>query len=79
MINTYKRTVPDELGNAIDIVARLVRGNGGRALIVGGAVRDMLTGKKVKDIDIEVFGIEPETLKDVLSTKFDLDLPDFST
>ena len=74
MINTYKRTVPDELGNAIDIVARLVRGNGGRALIVGGAVRDMLTGKKVKDIDIEVFGIEPETLKDVLSTKFDLDL-----
>ena len=33
---------------------------GGRALLVGGCVRDELLGIDNKDIDIEVFGVEPE-------------------
>jgi tRNA nucleotidyltransferase (CCA-adding enzyme) len=38
-------------------VAQAVRGRGGRALIVGGWVRDTLRGHASKDIDVEVFGI----------------------
>ena len=55
-------------------VARLVRTAGGRALLVGGCVRDCLLGGAVKDFDIECFGVEPERLKEVLSTRFELDL-----
>jgi len=38
-----------------------------RAYLVGGCVRDALLGQSVKDIDIEVFGIEYATLYRVLS------------
>ena len=55
-------------------VARLVRDAGGRALLVGGCVRDALLGGEPKDIDVECFGIAPSVLKDVLRRKFDLDL-----
>ncbi len=44
-----------------------IRKSGGEAYIVGGYVRDMLMGKCSKDIDIEVFGIEPERLERILS------------
>ena len=39
-------------------VARLVSAHGGRALIVGGWVRDQVMGHPSKDIDIEIFGYE---------------------
>lgn len=39
---------------------------GGRALIVGGAVRDHLRGEKPKDLDVEVHGLEPAVLEGVL-------------
>ena len=55
-------------------VARLVREAGGRALLVGGCVRDELLGGHPKDLDVECFGIAPEKLQAVLSTKFSLDL-----
>jgi tRNA nucleotidyltransferase (CCA-adding enzyme) len=47
-------------------VAERVRDAGGRALIVGGWVRDRLMGVECKDIDIEVFGLDAPTLKRVL-------------
>ncbi len=55
-------------------IARLVRDHGGRALIVGGWVRDRLMGPSTalraghpsKDIDSEVFGIEADALKTLL-------------
>ena len=50
---------------ALDI-ARAVRESGGRALIVGGWVRDRLLGRESKDIDIEVFGVDAEALKPLL-------------
>jgi len=55
-------------------IAALVKGAGGRALMVGGAVRDLiLGGKEVKDIDLEVFGIAPEALERVIGAKYSFD------
>ena len=38
-------------------IARAAAAAGGRALIVGGWVRDRLLGLAPKDADVEVFGI----------------------
>ena len=48
-------------------IARAVREAGGRALIVGGWPRDRLLGRQSKDIDIEVFGIDADDLRRLLS------------
>jgi tRNA nucleotidyltransferase (CCA-adding enzyme) len=40
----------------------------GRALIVGGAVRDMVLHRPIKDVDIEVYGLEEKQLETILST-----------
>ncbi len=55
-----------ELALALD-VARAVRTAGGRALIVGGWVRDRLLGIESKDIDVEVYGLAADRLQAVLS------------
>ena len=47
-------------------IAEAVKAAGGRALIVGGWVRDRLMGRASKDIDLEVFGLEAGALRDVL-------------
>jgi tRNA nucleotidyltransferase (CCA-adding enzyme) len=47
-------------------LARAVREAGGRALMVGGCVRDRLMGRGVKDWDVEVYGVEPERLRGLL-------------
>jgi tRNA nucleotidyltransferase (CCA-adding enzyme) len=47
-------------------VARLVRDHGGRALVVGGFVRDRRLGRESTDLDIEVFGIAEERLRSLL-------------
>src|SRR3954454_20676535 len=49
-------------------IARAVRDAGGRALIVGGWVRDQLMGIASKDVDIEVFGLDAERLRAILET-----------
>lgn len=43
-----------------------VRIAGGRAMLVGGWVRDRLLGKESKDFDIEVYGLEPSSLRGLL-------------
>ncbi len=48
-------------------IVRAVRDAGGRALIVGGWVRDRLMGQPSKDIDLEVYGLPADRLRDVLS------------
>jgi tRNA nucleotidyltransferase (CCA-adding enzyme) len=48
-------------------IAAAVRDAGGRALIVGGWVRDRLLGRESKDIDIEVFGVPADRLRNILS------------
>jgi tRNA nucleotidyltransferase (CCA-adding enzyme) len=47
-------------------LARAVREAGGRALVVGGWVRDRLRGVPSKDLDVEVFGLPQEQLLAVL-------------
>jgi tRNA nucleotidyltransferase (CCA-adding enzyme) len=47
-------------------IARAVRDAGGRALIVGGWVRDRLLGRDSPDVDIEVFGMPGDRLRSVL-------------
>src|SRR3954471_7589022 len=47
-------------------LARAVRDAGGRALMVGGCVRDRLLGLDAKDWDVEVYGVEPARLRKLL-------------
>ena len=48
-------------------VARAVDAAGGRALLVGGFVRDRLLGRAAKDIDVEVYGLDAGRLKALLA------------
>ncbi len=48
-------------------IAAAALGAGGRALIVGGWVRDRLRGQPSKDIDMEVFGIPEDRLAPLLT------------
>ena len=47
-------------------IAEAVRARGGRALLVGGCVRDELLGREPKDLDLEVFGVPADSLRAVL-------------
>lgn len=47
-------------------IARAAQARGGRALLVGGYVRDALRGQKPKDADIEVYGLEAPVLRAML-------------
>ncbi len=49
-------------------IAQIVAEQGGHAYYVGGFVRDALLGKETKDVDIEVHGISPQALKDILDS-----------
>ena len=58
----------------VKVVAELVKRAGGRALLVGGCVRDELLGLRPKDFDIECFGISGQDLQRALEAEFELDL-----
>jgi tRNA nucleotidyltransferase (CCA-adding enzyme) len=47
-------------------LAEAVREAGGRALLVGGCVRDKLMGKQPKDWDLEVYRVDPLKLRELL-------------
>lgn len=65
-----------ETRQALGDLASSVHAAGGRALVVGGAVRDALiagrSGRipKGADVDVEVFGIAPEQLASMLSARY---------
>ena len=40
---------------------------GGRALLVGGSVRDAVLGHVSKDFDMEVYGLEPEKVEEIVA------------
>ena len=55
---------------SLDLVREMAvaaRAVGGRALVVGGWVRDRLRGHPSKDVDLEVFGIPQDRLADLLA------------
>lgn len=47
-------------------LARAISDAGGRALLVGGCVRDTMMGKQPKDWDLEVYNLAPERVREVL-------------
>ena len=47
-------------------LAAAIRDQGGRALLVGGCVRDDLMGRPPKDWDVEVYGVDPARLRALL-------------
>lgn len=49
------------------IVTAIARSKG-RALLVGGAVRDMVMKVPIKDVDIEVYGLTEEQLENILKS-----------
>ena len=51
---------------AIRLIAEAVRDAGGRALFVGGSVRDGLLQRSPRDIDIEVLGLDLDELEAIL-------------
>lgn len=55
-------------------IANAVREAGGRALVVGGFVRDLKLGLEPKDTDIEVYGLTVDELKAVLTKFGDVDM-----
>jgi tRNA nucleotidyltransferase (CCA-adding enzyme) len=56
---------PDVSEKVLNLAAA-IRDAGGRALLVGGCVRDALMEKQPKDWDVEVYGVEPARLRGVL-------------
>lgn len=59
--------------DVIEELSRLVASKGGRAFLVGGCVRDSLRGVEQKDFDVEVFGLDAQSLEEALREKFALD------
>jgi len=51
----------------ITALAESIKRSGGRAMLVGGCVRDELMGIEPKDWDVEVYEIEPEKLREILN------------
>ena len=58
--------MPSPVPEKILRLARAVGEAGGRALMVGGCVRDRLLGREAKDWDVEVYGVEPAVLRRLL-------------
>ena len=54
-------------------LAGLFHSAGGRALLVGGAVRDALLGQPVKDIDLEIHGLDSRQVLEILESVCEVD------
>ncbi len=54
--------LPDQLHT----LCRHIGNAGGHAWLVGGCVRDLILGIQPKDFDLEVYGLQPKTLKATL-------------
>jgi tRNA nucleotidyltransferase (CCA-adding enzyme) len=54
--------------------AEIIKANSGTAYLVGGAVRDSLLGKEIKDYDLEIFGIDAAKLKNICESFGRVDL-----
>ena len=55
-----------ELPEKVISLARAIHDAGGRALLVGGCVRDVLMGMQPKDWDLEIYKLDPGRLREIL-------------
>jgi tRNA nucleotidyltransferase (CCA-adding enzyme) len=61
---THRARLPEK--SPIPALARAVSDVGGRLLVVGGWLRDQLRGEPSQDLDVEVFGLSPERISQLL-------------
>ncbi|MEZ4388136.1 MAG: polynucleotide adenylyltransferase [Candidatus Krumholzibacteriia bacterium] len=61
------------LDEALGHLCHVVRRSGGRAWVVGGAVRDAVLGLPVADLDVEVHGLPADRLEEALASEFVID------
>ena len=66
MAQVIKMNVENKEMKLARAIAEKVSERGGRAMFVGGFVRDRLMGAACKDIDIEVYGVAPTELRAIL-------------
>jgi tRNA nucleotidyltransferase (CCA-adding enzyme) len=64
------KNLPSPLEQAVDRLAQHAQKSSGRALLVGGMVRDLLTDVPVTDADVEVYGIDATRLRALLEELF---------
>lgn len=62
------------LQKAQEAISKAIAAAGGRAYLVGGCVRDAALGIPAKDLDIEVYGVKPDALVEILTQHFRIDL-----
>lgn len=55
-----------EIPEGVAVCARALGEKGGRVFLVGGAVRDAMLGRSVKDYDLEVFGLSGDAVAGAL-------------
>src|SRR6187397_41198 len=55
-----------EIPEKVTSLSRAIRDAGGRALLVGGCVRDALMGAQPKDWDVEVYQLDAVRLREIL-------------
>ena len=71
LLSALARSAPEDFA-CVREVAQCVRDRGGRALLVGGCVRDALRGVPAHDFDVEIYGIAPDALLSLLSSRWTL-------
>jgi tRNA nucleotidyltransferase (CCA-adding enzyme) len=63
-----------EVGAEMGRLAARIAAAGGRALMVGGGVRDALLGRELVDVDLEVYGLQPAPLRRLLEESYRVEL-----
>ena len=54
-------------------IHNLLKNQGAKVFLVGGCVRDMIIGDVPKDIDLEVFNLDPKAIESCLKKKFKIE------
>ncbi len=62
----WQKFVGADLRGTVEALAHAVQTAGGRALLVGGCVRDWILEQSATDLDLEIFGVAPERLEALL-------------
>lgn len=65
-----RSSLPPALADPLRALAEEIRKGGGRAVLVGGAVRDLLLGSVPTELDVEVFGLDFAAIERVLRKRF---------
>ncbi|MBC2604402.1 CCA tRNA nucleotidyltransferase [Puniceicoccus vermicola] len=71
-MSNFLETVPAEQATLIRNLAQQAKAAGGRLLLVGGAVRDLLSGKVPVEFDLEVFGLSLDAIERELGREIPL-------